>query len=300
MSEWGVPTPSSDPHHLPPTHRNKLLHSEHFLKVLPKYSCKSTWSTRYLVRSPLRTVYRALLCYFNNTVNNLVNIYTEKTPAADGLLIVLHTCESNIQAIGQTALTTALKMQSQQQRASSEGITTATGDFWVVPLEMFHFRRPIPTAFPSNCASYTASGSGWDPAVPHWASRKILGGFVLFSATCGHPLLFKMVTGWWNDPPQKNRARITHVQDTFNIHCTRQEYKHSKHSVLHCTNTLKCAVLKNNGSTNICCYKKKPSRNQPDFDALYFQPGFSFSVHSCKFWFVAGLKQKINFLLKTT
>lgn len=93
------------------------------------------------MRSPQRAAYRALLCYFNDTINNLVNIYMEKTPAAGGLLIVLRTCKSNIWAIGQTALTTALKMHSQQQRASSEGTATAPWDFWVgtdVPLLEIH------------------------------------------------------------------------------------------------------------------------------------------------------------------
>lgn len=133
--------PRSDPHHLSPAHHNKTTHSEPFLKVLHKCSYESTWSIRSLVRSPQRAAYRALLCYFNDTINNLVNIYMEKTPAAGGLLIVLRTCKSNIWAIGQTALTTALKMHSQQQRASSEGTATAPWDFWVgtdVPLLEIH------------------------------------------------------------------------------------------------------------------------------------------------------------------
>lgn len=39
---------------------------------------------------------------------------------------------------------------------------------------------------------------------------------------------------------------------------TAQDKSTNTANILYCTNTLKCAVLKNNRSTNICCYKNNP------------------------------------------
>lgn len=123
------------------------------------------------------------------------------------------------------------------------------------------FSRLTPRVFLSNSASCTASGSGQVTAVPRRASRKVLGGFVLFSTTCGCLLLFKIATGWWNDHPKTIEPELPMYRTLLTP--TVQDKSTSAANILYCTNTLKCAVLKTTGAQTFAAVKItlwKPAR----------------------------------------
>lgn len=169
----------------------------------------------------------------------------EKTPA-DGRLVVLHTSRSNIPAIGQTARK-ELAVRWEQQQHEIFGL--------------FHSRCSTSQDSHQQPSSLTL------PLTQHQVEDEsqlchIEPAEKFLEVLC-YPVLpvATLCFSKWSLAdemiPLKNTQPELPMYRTL-LTPTVQDRSTSTANILYCTNTLKCAVLKNNRSTNICCYKNNP------------------------------------------